>query len=419
MHRSIVVGAVLAGLCAAPAAGLAPREAAVAALAAPTAPGAASDEPAVFSAGGLDSDRRASIDQGKVHVVYATATWCPPCKQMKATTWVDERVVAWLEANAVVTPLDVDRFRPDASRLRVRSMPTIMLFKGSTEIARTVGYQSPAAFRAWLESSTGLGVPTGDAGDAAPVSRATVQDKLAQAQDAVNAGRFDEAAEAYAWLWDHARQDRSADELRRGALAEQIAGLIAQHEAAREPFVERRDAIGGALPPADADEGTLLDWLALNTLLGDERLIGGWVAAAIGDRPSLAFMRKHQHTLRPVLTRGGLWRDAATVVHNPFAAARLEIMRLKTAQRTSGETGLDAPTLAALADLYAIALVSGRAGVAERVASLVLRTQDTPEIRRALVARAIDADATKPVLLELIADDGSDEAEALRARVDR
>ncbi|MEL6741935.1 MAG: thioredoxin family protein, partial [Planctomycetota bacterium] len=112
----------------------------------------ASAEPEVFSNGGLEADRKQSIDENRVHVVYATATWCPPCKQMKATTWVDEDVVSWLGANAVVTPLDVDESQPDAARLRVRAMPTIMVFKGSTEVARTVGYQSPAAFRGWLES---------------------------------------------------------------------------------------------------------------------------------------------------------------------------------------------------------------------------------------------------------------------------
>ncbi|MEL6796863.1 MAG: thioredoxin family protein [Planctomycetota bacterium] len=383
------------------------------------APAVSAGEPEVFSAGGLDADRRASIDAGKVHVVYATASWCPPCRKMKTTTWVDDGVVEWLDANAVVTPLDVDAFQSDAARLRVRAMPTIMVFKGSTEISRTVGYQSPAAFRGWLESSTGLGIPAEGTGETVRVTRATVQDKLVQAQDAVKAGRLDEAAETYAWLWDNMRQDRLADELRRGSLADEITELLEKNESARTLFVQRRDAIGSVLPPSNADEGTLLDWLTLNEVLDEERLSGGWVGSAIGDRGSLSFMRKHQRVIRPMLTKGNMWQDAATVVNNPFAAARLEIMELKKAQRRSGETGLDEPTLAALADLYAIAMTLDRGGFGERVANLVLHTEDTPAIRRALVARAIDADVTKPALLELIADDGSDEAESLRVQIDR
>ncbi|MEL6499160.1 MAG: thioredoxin family protein [Planctomycetota bacterium] len=379
----------------------------------------AAAEPEVFSSGGLDADRRASIDAGKVHLVYATATWCPPCKKMKNTTWVDESLVEWLNANAVVTPLDVDRFQSDASRLRVRAMPTMMLFKGSTEISRTVGYKSPEALRGWLESVTGLGIPAEGYGESETATRASVQDKMVQARDAVSAGRLDEASETYAWLWDNMRQDRLADDLRRGSLAEQIAGLLAEHDEGRSLFEQRRDAIGSVLPPRDADEGTLLDWLTLNKILDDERLSAGWVSSAIGDRGSLAFMRKHQRAIRPMLTKGGMWQDAAKVVNNPFAAARLEIMELKKAQRRSGETGLDAPTLAALTDLYAVALTINRGGIAERVSDLVLRTDDTPEVRRALVARAIDADVTKPQLLELIASDGSDEAEALRRQIDR
>ena len=389
-------------------------------VAAGAAPGAAvSGEPEVFSSGGLDADRKRSIDENRVHVVYATATWCPPCKKMKATTWVDSDVVAWLGANAVVTPLDVDEFQSDAARLRVRAMPTIMVFKGSTEVARTVGYQDPSSFRGWLESSTGLGMPTGDADAGAPVSRASVQDKMVQAQDAMNAGRFDEAAEAYGWLWDTMRQDGAADELRRGKLSEQIAALLAQHEAARAPFVERRDRIGSALPSGEADDGAVLDWLTLNGVLGEDALSRNWVGSAIGDRESLGFMRKHQRMIRPMLTEAGMWNDAATIVNNPFAAARLEIMEFKKAQRDSGAAGIDDATLDALADLHAIALTIDRAGFAERVSSLVLRTEDTPRVRRALVARAIEANITTPALAELLADDGSDEAQALRAQIDR
>ncbi len=407
MIRSLAVLVLLSGIAAPAASSPSPALPAV----------GVTGEPAVFSAAGLDADRKRAIDENRVHVVYATATWCPPCKQMKKTTWVDESVVEWLDANAVVTPLDVDRFQTEARRFRVRAMPTTMIFRGSTELSRNVGYQDPASFRGWLESSTGRGMPTGGA-DTAPASRASVQDKMVQAQDAVNAGRLDEAAETYAWLWDHMRQDRAADELRRDGMAKQIAALVDKHEAARAPFAERRDRMGSTLPPIDADDGTLLDWLTLNGVLDENNLTVDWVGRAIGDRKSLAFMRKHQRMLRPMLTEAGEWADAATIVNNPFAAARLELMELKKSQRGTGATGLDGPTLGALADLYAIAHTIDRAGFAERVSSLVLRTEDTPEVRRALVGRAIEAGYTKPSLAELISEDGSDEAQALRAELD-
>ncbi|MEO1535447.1 MAG: thioredoxin fold domain-containing protein [Planctomycetota bacterium] len=380
----------------------------------------AAGEPEVFSTGGLDADRARSVDENRVHVVYATATWCPPCKKMKTTTWVDEDVVGWLGANAVVTPLDVDEFRADAQRLRVRAMPTIMVFNGSTEVARTVGYQEPAAFRQWLESSTGRGMPSGDASAGeAPVSQATVQEKLALAQEAMNAGRLDEATEAYVWLWDAMRQDRAANELRRGQLSAQIESLLAEHEPAREVFAERRDAIGMSMPAIDADDETMLDWIVLNRVIGEGYVSLGWIDRSIEEQHTVLFLRKHQQMLRPMLTEAGMWDEAAVVVNNPFSSARVAIMDFKKSQRGSGATGIDAATLGTLADLYAIALTSDRGGMAERVSSLILRTEDTPAVRRALVARAIDADVTKPALAELIAGDDSDAAAALRSRLDR
>ena len=80
-------------------------------------------EPEIFSKSGFKADQQAAIAGQKLQVAYFTATWCPPCKKMKAETWVDEKVESWADANAIITPIDIDKEPAMASQYRVRSIP--------------------------------------------------------------------------------------------------------------------------------------------------------------------------------------------------------------------------------------------------------------------------------------------------------
>jgi len=57
-----------------------------------------------------------------------TASWCGPCKKMKAEVWPDERVQGLLK-EYVVYVVDVDRERAVADRMRVKTIPAYGIFE--------------------------------------------------------------------------------------------------------------------------------------------------------------------------------------------------------------------------------------------------------------------------------------------------
>lgn len=92
-----------------------------------------------------------AADAGRLALVMASAGWCPPCNQMKATTLKDPEVLDWLRANADCLYLDVDERPDEAQALRVTSIPTFILYRDNQPIARTTGAMSAQAFLSFLE----------------------------------------------------------------------------------------------------------------------------------------------------------------------------------------------------------------------------------------------------------------------------
>jgi len=66
-----------------------------------TACSLAAAEPPVFTKKSFEEAKAQAVKEHKLLVADATAVWCGPCKQMDKTTWVDEKVVKWLNDNAV------------------------------------------------------------------------------------------------------------------------------------------------------------------------------------------------------------------------------------------------------------------------------------------------------------------------------
>jgi len=72
---------------------------------------------------------------------------------MDRTTWRDEKVVAWLAANAIAVQLDVDEEQDLAAKLNIEAMPTVIALKeGGPEFDRIIGYRRPAEFLTWAEA---------------------------------------------------------------------------------------------------------------------------------------------------------------------------------------------------------------------------------------------------------------------------
>lgn len=109
--------------------------------------------PAFFARKTFDNAKAQAKAEGKLLIVDATASWCGPCKKMDKTTWIDEKVVAWMNDHGVAVQVDVDEQKPLAQALKITAMPTVILFKDGQELDRSIGYQTPQELLKWLNGA--------------------------------------------------------------------------------------------------------------------------------------------------------------------------------------------------------------------------------------------------------------------------
>lgn len=64
------------------------------------------------------------------------ADWCGPCKMMAPS--VDD-LARERQGTALVAKLDTDRAQATAGRFDIRGIPTVIVFKGGSEVARQTG----------------------------------------------------------------------------------------------------------------------------------------------------------------------------------------------------------------------------------------------------------------------------------------
>ena len=86
-------------------------------------------------------------------VVDFWAPWCGPCRSMAP---VFERVAAETEPAARFAKLNTDEAQEIAGRYGIRSIPTLMVFKGGREVARQAGAMDAASLRRWLVANAGI-----------------------------------------------------------------------------------------------------------------------------------------------------------------------------------------------------------------------------------------------------------------------
>lgn len=78
------------------------------------------------------------------------AAWCGPCK-MIAPIFAD--AAARLEPGVRLLKLDTDRDQAIAGQLGIRGIPTLILFRKGTEVARTSGVMDLTSLIGWVEQS--------------------------------------------------------------------------------------------------------------------------------------------------------------------------------------------------------------------------------------------------------------------------
>jgi thioredoxin 1 len=77
--------------------------------------------------------------KNKVVLVDFWAAWCAPCRMMAP---VLNDVASELTGNSLVGKINIEQHQALAQKFKVRSIPTLILFKNGTEINRFVGIKS-------------------------------------------------------------------------------------------------------------------------------------------------------------------------------------------------------------------------------------------------------------------------------------
>jgi len=83
-------------------------------------------------------------------VVDFWAPWCGPCRAMAPGF---EEAARRREPAARFAKLNTDESQETASRYGIRSIPTLMVFKGGREIARQSGALDPTRLGRWLDDA--------------------------------------------------------------------------------------------------------------------------------------------------------------------------------------------------------------------------------------------------------------------------
>jgi thioredoxin 1 len=78
------------------------------------------------------------------------AEWCGPCRMVGPAV---EQVGKIMAGKVKVTKLNVDDNQEIAMRYNVQSIPSLLLFKGGKEIARTIGAAPKETYLKFIENS--------------------------------------------------------------------------------------------------------------------------------------------------------------------------------------------------------------------------------------------------------------------------
>ena len=81
-------------------------------------------------------------------IVQFSATWCGPCKSLSIT-------LANIKTDAQIGKLDIDDAIKIAAKFGIRSVPTLVFFKGGEEVDRTMGAKPAQKIQEFIDKNKG------------------------------------------------------------------------------------------------------------------------------------------------------------------------------------------------------------------------------------------------------------------------
>ena len=98
----------------------------------------------------ITNDDISAVEAAKTALLDVWATWCGPCKMIAP---VVEELSEEFADKVEFFKADADENPALTKKLRVMSIPNIVLFKEGKVAARHVGFQSAEELRSWFEEN--------------------------------------------------------------------------------------------------------------------------------------------------------------------------------------------------------------------------------------------------------------------------
>lgn len=90
------------------------------------------------------------LKSDKPVVVDFWAEWCGPCRMIGPAL---EEISDELAGRVVIGKVNIDDEPEWAGRFNVRSIPTMMIFKGGELVATKMGAEPKSSLKAWVEAN--------------------------------------------------------------------------------------------------------------------------------------------------------------------------------------------------------------------------------------------------------------------------
>ncbi len=98
----------------------------------------------------IENSNTTELDAAKVALLDVWATWCGPCK---AIAPIVEELSEEFAGQVEFFKADADENPDLAKKLRVMSIPNLMIFKEGKVAARHVGFTDAEELRNWVKSN--------------------------------------------------------------------------------------------------------------------------------------------------------------------------------------------------------------------------------------------------------------------------